>query len=110
MGENQIIAVAWFRREDWDALRAVAADELDETFDEFAKRVERKLAPLRARGISPVRVVIDVDLLVKFCRHKGCRVDSPARAEYAALGVANGCQLDGRPLVIIEEATQATRH
>ena len=64
-----MIAVAWFRREDWDALRAVAADELDEPFDEFVKRVERKLEPLRARGISPVRVVIDIDLLVKFCRH-----------------------------------------
>jgi hypothetical protein len=100
-----MIAVAWFRREDWDALRAVAADELDETFDEFAARVERKLAPLRARGISPVRVVIDIDLLVKFCRHCDRPVDNPARAEYAALAVANGCQPEGRPLVIVGEET-----
>jgi hypothetical protein len=101
-----MIAVAWFRREDWDALRAVAADELDLTFDEFAKRVERKLEPLRARGVSLVKVVIDVDLLVKFCRHCGRPVDSPARAEYAALAAANGCQPDGRPLVIVDEMTR----
>jgi hypothetical protein len=101
-----MIAVAWFRREDWDALRAVAADELDDTFDEFAKRVERKLVPLRARGVSPVKIVIDIDLLVKFCRHCGRLVDSPARAEYAALAAANGCQPEGRPLVIVGEETR----
>jgi len=80
------IGMAWYRRDEWDRLREVSsdADALEETWEEWRAVAEEKLRELRERGLRVEKVVVDVELLAKWCEEAGRTVDGAARSEYAA--------------------------
>ena len=82
-----VLAVAWFRREQWGRLREVARDwvELEKTYDEWEAAALVALEGLRARGLEPQRVDVDVEELARWCQAEGRYVDGAARAEFAAI-------------------------
>jgi hypothetical protein len=81
-----IMAVATYTREQWDKLMEVADDrnELESSWEEWRTGKEEAVARIREQGFEPIEISVDVDALQEFCRQRGLRNDSEARAEYAA--------------------------
>ena len=82
---GQAVVVAWYRPEQWDRLRAVAADpeKLLDTFAEWLNVAESTLQNLRAAGIQPYSVDVDVEELLLWCKQQGVPLDQAARSRYA---------------------------
>lgn len=83
---KEIIGVAWYSRQDWVRLRAVASDrtKLDDSYEEWLAGAEKALRGLAKAGADPRRVNVDVEALVEWCQAEGRPVDSAARATYVA--------------------------
>lgn len=86
-GNSQtVIGLAWYREEEWDRLKAVAADpnHLEDTWSDWRRVVSKGLEELVAEGHLFERVDVAVDELVAWCKGEGRPVDSKARAAYVA--------------------------
>ena len=85
-GNSQtVIGLAWYREEEWDRLKAVAADpnHLEDTWSDWRRVVSKGLEELVAEGHLFERVDVAVDELVAWCRNQGRPVDASARADFA---------------------------
>jgi len=81
-----VMGYAWYRAEQWDRLREVAVDrdKLAETHAEWVASAEESLREMRKRGIHADKVEVDVEELLTWCKARDLKVDSGARAQYAA--------------------------
>jgi hypothetical protein len=79
-------AIAIYKREQWKALLADAADreKLDATWEEWNAGVEKFTAELEARGVRCRRVLLDIEEIKEYCRQRGLPNDGAARAALAA--------------------------
>ena len=87
MNESKVvIGIAWYRREEYDLLRALAADpdSMGKTYDEWLAGVNRTMTDLRRQGMVVRRVDVAVRDLAAWCEERGCLLDGSARSEYAA--------------------------
>jgi hypothetical protein len=88
------VGLAWFTQEQWQRLTEVVDDrnELDDTFEQWERNALAALYKLESQGHSVRKVMVDVEVFVTWCRRRGLRVDSAARAEYvtALLKIADG--------------------
>lgn len=88
------VGLAWFTREQWQRLAEVTDDRsaLDDTFEQWERNALATLHRLRSQGHSVRKVMVDVETLVAWCRGRGRRIDSAARADYvvALLEIADG--------------------
>jgi len=85
--QNQMIfGVAWFKPEQWQALRNASVDrkKMEETHSEWLLNANRALKELRAQGMTVEPVEIDVKELVAWCQEQGLPLNSSARSRYAA--------------------------
>ena len=82
-----VVGAAWYSREQWQKLRAVAVDPdaLEETYDEWEAVFEKACRDLRAQGVIAGKVAIDVDALVAWCKSERIPLDQGARARFAAM-------------------------
>lgn len=78
------LALAWYDREAWNRLREVADDAqaLDDTYEDWESGALEAIRNFESLGQRPVKVPIDIDALLAWCREHGKRIDSAARAEY----------------------------
>lgn len=82
---RSVIGVAWYRREQWELLRAMAADadNLEKTYEEWLAVAEKTLRKLREQGLELHKVDVDVTELAAWCQAQGRPLDGGARAEFA---------------------------
>jgi hypothetical protein len=85
-GLPPVVGIALYDSAQWTKLKQIAADtvQLDDTFEEWKRNVERTERQLAADGMVVRRVPIDVDALVAWCRAQNKPVDGAARAEYTS--------------------------
>ncbi len=78
--------VAWYRRDQWDQLRAVAADpeSLEGSYDEWLVAITHGLDELVDNGVKVQPIEVDIDALVAWCAADARAIDGSARAEFAA--------------------------
>ncbi len=79
------VGVAWYRESEWEKLRQLAADPemLEETYAEWTKVYEDGIRQLRASGLVPERVEIEVEELRAWCTAQECPLDGNGRAAFA---------------------------
>jgi hypothetical protein len=79
------VGVAWYRESEWEKLRQLAADAemLEETYAEWSKVYEDGIRKLRASGLLPEPVEIDLAELQAWCTAQHCPLDASARAAFA---------------------------
>lgn len=84
LGNDAQIGLAWYSREAWKRLRAIADDreKLDDSFEEWERGALQAIRDLASVGRQVLKVPIDVEAYVTWCRERGCRLDSASRAEY----------------------------
>jgi hypothetical protein len=80
------VGVAWYTREQWAAVRAVAIDpdNLEATYEDWVAMAERALQELAQTGMRLEKVTIDSQALLAWCQREGRPVDAEARAAFAA--------------------------
>ena len=84
--DNVAVGMAWYRPDQWDALRVVSSDseELEATFREWEEYASVQYEDLRKAGINIQKVDVNVPELVAWCKARGVPVDSDSRSEFAA--------------------------
>lgn len=80
------VACAWYRKEQWEMLRAASVDrdDLEEFYEEWLITAERHFRNYKANGINIVKVDIDVGSLIDWCREENLPVSGEARARFAS--------------------------
>lgn len=78
------IGVAWYRPEQWPRLLAISADRdmLEGSYDEWLMNVTQTLETMKSKGLNPVKVDVDTEELLGWCRSRDLPVDSKARAGF----------------------------
>ncbi len=84
--DTEIIGLAWYAPEHYDAIRRVMADgdNLPDTFVEWRLKATGYEEAMQREGKTVVRVLIDPESFTDWCRAKGLNVDAKARMLYAA--------------------------
>jgi hypothetical protein len=87
--EEIVVAVAWYRREQWPMLRAMSADadKLEDSYDEWVEYASRRIRDLESRGIAVRKIDVELGALTRWCEAEGRIVDAEARAEYTRRGL-----------------------
>jgi len=85
-------AVPWYGPGDWRALRlaAVDPDELEASYDEWARLSALSCSELAADGFDVERVHVEADALVRWCHERCIPLDGRARAQFAWFKLAGG--------------------
>jgi len=80
------VGVAWYTREQWVVVRAVATDpdNLEGTYEDWVIMAERTIQELARTGMVLEKVAIDGQALLAWCQREGRPVDAEARAAFAA--------------------------
>ena len=78
---------AWYTRDQWEQMRAVATDpdRLESSYEDWLDSYEESVSHLAAQGLTVERVAMEVEEFVDWCRQKGLRENTEARARYAAM-------------------------
>ena len=77
------LAVAWLREEDWPRWLSIDSD-FQPDYQHWLRRIEAALKEQETRGHRVVKVTIDPDEFLKWSRINGGKVNSQARAGFAA--------------------------
>jgi hypothetical protein len=82
-----LMAIATYREDQWDRLRASAADRdsMDETWEKWNEGIEKVIANLESQGHTYVCVQLDVQEIEEYCKEQGVPNDSKARSALAIL-------------------------
>lgn len=81
-----VVGVAWYRADQWQRLRSLAADAhvLHDTYAEWEAAAVERLAELRALGMLVQPVPVDIDELAQWCRERHQAMDGKARSQFVA--------------------------
>ncbi|MBF0400394.1 MAG: hypothetical protein HQL90_06460 [Magnetococcales bacterium] len=81
----QAVGIAWYRREDYQALLAIFsdADKLPSSYDDWLKSAENLLKHLDASGTRAVKANIDPNDFPVWCRTRNLDIDASARKRFA---------------------------
>lgn len=83
---DTFISIGYYQREQWPLLLETADDRqaIEDTYDEWTLSVEKSLKHMRAAGIEPLRVDVDIHELLAWCKAKGRKNTGAVRAEFFA--------------------------
>ena len=84
--EEAVTGIAWYRRDQWPLLLKTAADrsELEETYDEWLTNVRQIMTDIESKGVQVIKVPIDLEDLIEWCKLEGRGQDGAARASYTS--------------------------
>jgi hypothetical protein len=77
-----VIAVAWYKPEEWADLRRLCPD-LDDTYQEWLTGAETAIAGISSATEQVIKVVLTVDELRRWKRATGREVDAKVRSQLA---------------------------
>jgi hypothetical protein len=86
----RMIGLAWFKKEDYPALRAlfVDRDNMHDTWEEWSENAEKLASGIRAQGGTVERVELDPASFSAWCKANGKATDSKGRSQFAAEVIA----------------------
>ena len=82
-----VIGIAWFRSDQWELLRSLAADveNLEDTHAQWEALAYKTMRDLARQGITARKVDVDVNELQAWCLSENRPLDRAARSRYAVL-------------------------
>jgi len=85
-GKKLVVAVAWYRPEQWSRLVEICLDApaLDGSYEGWVRNATQSFDRYTAAGMTLERVDVDVEQLLAWCEAHGRAVDGEARSAYAA--------------------------
>lgn len=82
---TEILAMTWYRREDWEELLSVFEDAhlLPPTYDHWLERAEAGRKQYESSGALVEKVYIEPGSFPAWCRKRNLKADAEARTRYA---------------------------
>ena len=79
------VAFLWISREDYARFLQICFDrsELPATHEKWLYTTTKNIKRFERSGTEVMRVPLDLDIFIAWCRAKGLNIDSHARTEYA---------------------------
>ena len=86
LGPVEIVGIAWYRRSDWDKLRAlfVDSDKLPSTWDDWERRATAMERMAQEQGKRVVRAEIRPKHFADWCIRTGRQPDADARMAWGS--------------------------
>lgn len=86
----QGLGIPFFTEGEWHKAKVSMedGDTFHDTYAEFLNAITQGEKRMRSQGVATIRINIVVDEFTAWCRSANRKVNSHARAEYAALGAA----------------------
>lgn len=84
--KNQLdIAFCWYQREEWEKLKTSATDPeiLDDTYEEWISKANSAISQIRVNGNVVVKISINIDEWVSWCKENNYEFNASARSEFA---------------------------
>ena len=84
--DKPVVAIVWYRAEQWQRVRDIAADseEFEDSYGEWLQLAEEKAKELQRRGLRVEKIDLDSEKLILWCNERGLENDAKARSLYAA--------------------------
>jgi hypothetical protein len=84
--DKPVVAIVWYRPEQWQRVRDIAADshEFEDSYVEWLQLAEEKAKELKGRGLRVEKVDLDSEKLILWCNERGLENNGQARSRYAA--------------------------
>jgi endo-alpha-1,4-polygalactosaminidase (GH114 family) len=81
-----VIGIGFYKREQWTRLLERASDSyrLESSYDEWLEVVTSSVEKIRAQGIKPVLVDVDIEELTDYCKKKGLENNGATRSMFVA--------------------------
>ena len=78
------IGIGWYRPEQWELLKSSVVDPevIEDTFFEWFEFVTAQFDDMEPKGLEPVRVDIDVEEMLAWCKRNNKLLDGNARSEF----------------------------
>ena len=91
-GMSGPIAFVWLTEATYPRFLEVIADRqrFTDSFEDWQRIAQRRFDDFRARGFDPVKVPVDPDEMLAWCRANGRAVDSNGRSAFANFKLAEG--------------------
>lgn len=83
MAEPVTVFIAWLASADWRRWRALSAKTLQPRFKDWLEAAQRLEQSQQRQGFTVVRVALDPEQFVAWCRETGVEPGSKARGEFA---------------------------
>ena len=81
-----VIAVVWYRPEQWKRVRDISTDEegFEESYAEWLQQAKERFEVLLRSGMRVEKVDVDSEQLILWCNERGVENNANARTQYAA--------------------------
>jgi hypothetical protein len=85
-GKVAAVGIAWIRKEDYAAVRAIMIDghNLPETYEKWRYTADKTAAKMAAQGHQVIRAIIDPTEFPIWCQSKGLNIDANGRTAFGA--------------------------
>ena len=82
--KNPVVGVGWYTQIQWHKLQRVAADPeiLEESYEAWVEVFIKGCSMLEKAGIKTVKIPIDVDEFVQWCKQNALALDADARSRF----------------------------
>ncbi len=79
-----VVGIGYYKCEQWQRLRdtAVDSDILEPAYDEWLEVLDSSIEKIRAHGLEPELVEVDVEDLLAFCKKEGLQNTGATRARF----------------------------
>ena len=80
-----LVGIGWYSEDQWTMLKLLAddPDNLDATYQGWKAGAQKAFEQMQKEpGIEAVKVPVDVDALLQWCRERGKPLNGASRSEY----------------------------
>jgi hypothetical protein len=83
---RMLVGIGFYKREQWPLLLESAVDShmLEGTYDEWLDVVVSSIDKIKAHGIEPKLVHVDIEELSSFCKREGLKNNAQTRSQFIA--------------------------
>ena len=87
MKKKMVLGIGFYRREQWPLLIEAAVDShlLEKTYDDWMAVLDSSIEKIRATGLEPELVDLDVEELLAFCKEEGLPNNAATRSRFIAV-------------------------